>query len=289
MIGELEEIHRFGGTRSRELNAWLDELPPDMQERLATRGLVDESESITVGRWSERYQAEKRGTWSDGTAKKVGASLRSFVGHVGPDLRVAELTPEACSAWAMVERGRVSESTAGQRIGDVKTWFNAAIKRGLMESNPIRHEKSGTLPRERMHYVDDDEAYRLIEACPSLEWKVVVALARYAGLRVPDEPPRLVWSDDDAEGRRLRVPKGKTRRKRGKGWTVVPVPPILADLLEQLRPRGARPSDRIITIPYTSCSGVLTRAMQRAGLSWPARWQMLRASYATWVRQFVKW
>ena len=52
-------------------------------------------------------------------------------------------------------------------------------------------------PSERRAYVAVEDVERVIEYCPSVLWRLLVALARFGGLRVPSEAFSLTWGDVD--------------------------------------------------------------------------------------------
>ena len=65
-----------------------------------------------------------------------------------------------------------------------KGFFNAAKRRGLIPFNPFEHQVSSTKKnRSRDFFVTRDVAERIIAACPDHEWRLLVALWRYGGLR----------------------------------------------------------------------------------------------------------
>jgi hypothetical protein len=43
---------------------------------------------------------------------------------------------------------------------------------------------------------------RVLDACPDVEWRVIIALTRFGGLRVPAEVQTLGWTDIDWESNR---------------------------------------------------------------------------------------
>ena len=54
---------------------------------------------------------------------------------------------------------------------------------------------------------------KILDECPTLQWKLIFALARWQALRTPSEHLRLRWCDLDLESRAMVIhqPKMKTR------------------------------------------------------------------------------
>ncbi|MBX3363127.1 MAG: site-specific integrase [Phycisphaeraceae bacterium] len=108
----------------------------------------------------------------------------------------------------------------------------------------------------------------------------MVAVARYAGLRIPSESQRLTWADVDFERARLTVHSPKTERWEGHDQRVVPITPKLMTLLRdrfETMPEGEAP---LVTI---GGKGAVIRPVRkiwaRAGVEpWDRLWQTLRSS-----------
>jgi integrase len=86
-------------------------------------------------------------------------------------------------------------------------FFTHAKRQGLVAVNPfefVRHRPGDA--SERRAYVPFADVYRAIEHAPNDTWKLLVALSRFAGLRVPSEALSLRWQDVDWERQRLTIP-----------------------------------------------------------------------------------
>ncbi len=121
----------------------------------------------------------------------------------------------------------------------------------------------------------------MIEAAPDAQWRLLIALWRYAGLRKM-EPLELTWSDVLwAEGK-LRVRSPKTRHHKGCETRYVPlrdVEPYLRDAFEH---PDAELNDRIISrYSPTMCNmhKPFERIIEAAGFTpWPNLIKNLRLS-----------
>ena len=68
---------------------------------------------------------------------------------------------------------------------------------------------------------------------PDAEWRLLFALARWGGLRVPSEALRLRWQDIDWSNERFTVTSPKTEHHEGHDSRMVPIfPELLAHLRE---------------------------------------------------------
>jgi len=76
--------------------------------------------------------------------------------------------------------------------------------------------------------------YRLLDVCPCLDWRVIIALARIGGLRAPSEIVALRWEDVNWEKNCFYVRSSKTEEHEGKESRIVPIFPELKAELETL-------------------------------------------------------
>ena len=81
-----------------------------------------------------------------------------------------------------------------------------ALRQGLIAINLWKHvrQRAGD-PSERRAYVPVSDAERVLEYCPNHLWRLLVALARFGGLRIPSEAFPLTWGDVNWERGRLSV------------------------------------------------------------------------------------
>jgi integrase len=132
----------------------------------------------------------------------------------------------------------------------------------------------------------------VLDACPAIEWKLIVALSRMAGLRCPSEIGSLTWDAINWEKGALTVLAKKTEHHGGDhAVRIVPICPklraILAEAFELTEP-GTE-----LVVPTAARKGVnvrthLERIIVKAGHKpWPRLLQNLRASCETdWVEKY---
>ena len=108
-------------------------------------------------------------------------------------------------------RARLSPPTVAKRLSVAKQVFRSAVRWGWLQKSPFDGLRPGSQANPaRAFYVDQPTTSEVLAACPSQEWRVVVALCRYAGLRCPSEVGALTWADVNWEKGRLTVRAKKT-------------------------------------------------------------------------------
>lgn len=215
------------------------------------------------------------------------APFKHLRGHFGDNKPLRTITKAEARQW----RDRVAtsggkgdkplgENTVRKYVSKVRTLINAAISDELIDRNPFEGLPASTVEvRERQYFVSREEAVQVLDACPSLEWRLIFALCRFGGLRCPSELLVLRWGDVLWDKSRFVVDSQKT------GLRVVPIFGELRPLLEQAFDEAEPGAEHIIGRTRDSSTNLRTtmqKIIRRAGLSpWPKLFQNLRATRAT--------
>src|SRR5262249_32956153 len=140
---------------------------------------------------------------------------------------------------------------------------------------------------DRQYFVSREDAAKLLDACPNGEWRLLVALARWGGLRAPSEVEAGGWSGVGWGRGGFWVASRETEHHAGKEGRWVPIFPELCPHLEEAWERAAEGAVHVVThgrqrgIDVNLRTGLL-RIIRRAGLApWPRLWQNLRSSRET--------
>ena len=154
-----------------------------------------------------------------------------------------------------------------------------------MAFNPFDELKAGSERNNaRLQFIDRKTIDAVIEACPDAEWRAIVALARYGGLRTPSETLALKLTDIDWAGDRITVRSPKTAGQ-GKPYRVVPLFPELRQHLLAVAEAAAPGTVYVVTRYRDAGTNLRTqfhRIIRRAGLEpWERAFHNLRASRQT--------
>ncbi len=120
--------------------------------------------------------------------------------------------------------------TCNHYTKDISSIFGAAITEGLIPTNPVSPLKSLPLTdSSERHPFSNDEVQQLVKMAPSDDWRGVILLGAYTGLRLGD-CAGLTWGNVDLNACTLTVIPKKTQRK---GIEVrIPLASPLRDFLE---------------------------------------------------------
>jgi integrase len=125
----------------------------------------------------------------------------------------------------------------------------------------------------------------VLRACPDAQWRLLIVLARYAGLRIPSEALMLRWCDINWEDNRMVVRSPKTEHLEGRSSRTVPIfPEIKPHLLECFE--HARAGEEFVITRYRrgnqNLRTQLGKIVRRAGITgWVKPWQNMRATRET--------
>jgi integrase len=311
LVERILEAAALGESLDPKTASRIAALPDTTYEKLVSVALVNPREKpgrMTVGEFADEYV--KRRT-------ELRPSSRIVFEHVARNLRaffkgtpLADVTAGDCDDFGrwlgteartatQVERkgAALSPATVGKRLQLASTIFGDALKRRLISENPFRDtKKPGAANPDRQQYVPAASVETLIERETDLEWRALLALARYLGLRTPSEPFSLTWDCVDWEKRRIRINSPKTERI-GKPYRVAPILPEVMPHLEALyaaAPEGTvyvldrlRQRDSVKATQQGFWGSInlrtrLEKMLKRAGIEqWPRLWHALRASAET--------
>ncbi|MEZ6119147.1 MAG: phage integrase SAM-like domain-containing protein [Pirellulaceae bacterium] len=207
------------------------------------------------------------------------AKLESFFGST---ILLREIDRGDADDWrqSMVNAG-LAKATISKNVKICKQFAKAAVRKGFADENPF-HElvAGGEKNTERQEFIDRNRIQQVIDAAPNDQWKLIIALSRYGGLRCPSETLGLRWEHINWEKDRFTVFENKTKTR------VVPIFPELRPYLEKLFFNDEQDDSGFVITLYRSKKAnlrtQLLRIIAKAGVpTWPRLFHNLRASRET--------
>lgn len=280
-----------------ETSVWLSEISVVLFDKLVAAELAEPrkaSTDISLGELIDQY-FEHRKSVKESSRIVWRNAKRNLIEFFSSSRSLGSITPGDADEWHewLIESG-LGENTIRKRCGVAKQFFKYAIRKNLISENPFQDLKSSVgANEERQHFVERSVIDQVIEVCDDIEWKLIIALARYGGLRCPSEHLQLTWGDVNWEKSVVIVHSPKTAHHSGRGRRQVPLFPEIRPFLESAFaeagaacPSGVPPSKSHIITRYRD-AGVNLRTqflklIDRAGQQpWPRLFQNLRASRET--------
>ncbi|TVQ62723.1 MAG: site-specific integrase [Phycisphaerales bacterium] len=285
---------------------WLERIDDRIHARVVALELAQPRDTavVTVGMLLDRFCAAASVKASTMAAyKQTTDSLRA---HLGDDTPLVTITPAYADSWrkSIAEPVNVTDedgnettkqlapATVAKRVHVARAIFKRAVRWGLMDSSPFADLRAGSQSNpDRAFYVPVETIRSILAACPDDEWRAIVALSRFAGLRCPSEVVGLRWGDIVWDKGRMTVRSPKTASHEGHAVRVVPIAPELRPILQALFDRAEPGAEAVVPRLRDGRVNLRTqfeRIIARAGVKpWPRLFHNLRASCATdWVEHF---
>ena len=72
-----------------------------------------------------------------------------------------------------------AEGTIAKYVKRARQIYKSAIRKGLVNHNPFSEVSSDSEQNgERLRFIDQETIAKVLQACPDVQWRVIVALAR---------------------------------------------------------------------------------------------------------------
>lgn len=279
------------------LSDWLAGIGEDLAEKLAAAGLTPPRLSSTLGAFLDGYR-ERRCDVKEASRTAWRTAQNRITGFFSAERNLRDITAADAEDFALhLHREEYAQATLGRTLKMAKQFFKDAVKRKLIRESPFAEIKApGQTNRERLFNVTREMTAKLLDACPDAEWRLIVALSRYGGLRCPSEHLALGWPDVNWELNRFRVTSSKTEHHEGRAERWVPIFPELRPFLEDVFDQAQPGALHVITRYRDAKQNLRTRLLayiRKAGLTpWPRLFQNLRATRetelaATWPAHVV--
>lgn len=218
----------------QETAIWLTKLSGKMKTRLAKTGLIKAGIASTLGTFLDEY-VTMRSDVKNATATVYGHTVRNLKEYFGTEKRLIDITKGDAAKWRLYLREEgLADNTIRRRSGIAKQFFSHAEKEQLITLNPFEDLAAVVQEnREREFFVTRDIAQKVIDKAPDAEWRMIIALSRYGGLRCPSEVLLLRWEDIDRETEKILITSPKTEHHAGKDSRVIPLFPELIPYLDE--------------------------------------------------------
>lgn len=271
-----------------ELSGWLGKLDEKWLARLRAVGLADGVgvSQTTLGDFLNRFFATL--TCKPATRTFYSHTRRNLETHFGAARLLGSIKPADADGWRahLIEKEKLSSATVARRVIAARTFWSRAVRWKLATENPFEGIKAGHQSNEaRKMFVPRSVVDSVIAATADLEWRAIIALARYGGFRTPSETFALRWGDIDWERGTIRVSVPKLAHIEKCAQRIIPLFPELREPLLKLFAEAPEGAEYVITRHRRDGANLRTqfeRIIDRAGVkAWPKLFHNLRASRET--------
>jgi integrase len=229
--------HGGSFTTMREARARRDliagELAAGRDPTDAIRALTESRAARTVAQWAESY-VESRVDIGERTREVLRSHLKTILPTFG-DSDPARITPADVQEW--IARSQLAPASLKRYIATLRLVLDFA---GI-DPNPARDRRVKLPPIivDEPNPPSSEHFLAILERVPQ-RTKLPLAVLEQTAMRTGDVLG-LTWGDVDASGRRFRLPRRRTKTRRGL-W--VSVPPWLMEAIEATCPLEDRVAER---------------------------------------------
>lgn len=177
-----------------QIDAHGDKLAAD----LAKHGLIER----TISRQPDRLEpfidsyVESRTDVKPATKEVWRQGKLGLTNQFGPNRPLSDISPGEADAYRLHMLGDgLAPYTVRKRLQFAKTVFRAAVRHRIIKESPFDEVTVKVSMKDRMYFVTRNETAKILNKCPSTDWKLIVVLSRYGGMRCPSEVLSLRWCD----------------------------------------------------------------------------------------------
>jgi len=278
---------RMAGTHpDDETSRWLRDLTPTLAAKLAKVGLVGPRPQASTLDAFVRAYITGRTDLKPSTRLAMEQTRDRLMAYFDPGTALRNVTAGDAKRWLIYLREHYAEATASRTLKRARQFFAAAIDDELIAVNPFARIKPGSMKNvRRLYFIPATDAQKLLENALDDDWRAIIALARFGGLRCPSEVLALTWGDVDWTKGKFLVRASKTEHHEHRGERWVPLFPELRPHLMALWHPEVGLADPVVTRYRSAAQNLRTtfeRIIHAAGLKpWPRLFQNLRATRET--------
>ena len=291
-----------------ETAEWLSKIPDQLYEKFVQKGFVPPRRVVgTLGEMIPRVIKEKSVDSKPASVEIFRQTERCLYEYFDKNKGVDSITETDAKEFKqwLAKKGSFKTSsplkptTVAKRMQHVSSFFHKMKEDGDIPRNPFRKlAKKATVDKTRNRYIDEKTILQVMEYAPDAEWRLIIALWRFAGLRAVSEVLMLKWEDILWDQKKIVVHSPKTEQHEGKDVRVIPFFPHLEECLTEafeqadegavyvvekhapLYLRGKK--ERVYVSRQGNIGTTFRKIILRAGLvPWDKLIQNLRASFET--------
>lgn len=220
-------------------------------------------QSFTLESWIAEWIRRKSRGSSKSTMARYSGHTEAFLEWLGNDpskKRLESITPHDARLWrdSLQDAGRKGKTVLSY-TKDIGAVYRSAIREGLVSFNPFTAlDAIDTRDSQDRKPFVIAEVTALAKAAPDWEWRGLILVAAFTGLRLGDSAT-LTWSSIDMEAQLITLVPSKTKKKKKE--VRIPIQPDLFKFLKKAPTHGNKTETAIF--PTLS----ITEVGDRNGLS----------------------
>ena len=234
-VERIVSAQNLGDPVDDETARWLAKLDGELAEKFGEVGLLPQQDETTMGAFTQNY-LDRRHDMKPGTRilfERTRKYLLEFFGH---EKYLRDISPGDVDDYRLFLLAKpLGENTVRKHCSRAKQIFKSALRKRLIADNPFEGTPTNVQTDvKHFHFVSRDQITAVIDVAPDAEWRLIIALCRYGGLRCPSEVLSLCWREIHWDQGRFTVKSPKTEHHRGQETREVPLFPELIPFLKDV-------------------------------------------------------
>ena len=227
-------VQMKNGEPDRVLDNWIAAMPDDLRQRFQKAGLLAETKRAKkLVEVSLEFLTSKQAGWKAITAVRRQNEHNWLIKFFGQDKHLEDITKKDATDYLnyLSVINKLSNVFVNKLMKFATSVYEYAIEAEYVNKrNPFKGVRVPNTVQREKQYITVEYTEKLIEACPTVAWKTMVALLRYRGLR-PEEAILAKWSGIDWDKGSFEFASPKTANHAGKDKRVIPLFPRLKEAL----------------------------------------------------------
>lgn len=217
---------------------WLKNLPENMRERLESKGLIETQHRVTLQDAVNAYVDSKKAGRDKLTYENRLTENRWFLTYFKPEMLLEQIDRHAAVKfmnWLQSNKKLKSHAYINKIMKWATSVFKYAISCGdFSPPNPFEGVRLPEKVLRDKQYITIEYTEQLMGVLPTIQWRTVVAMLRYGGMR-PEEVILAEWDGVDWKAGTFTFRSPKTEYIQGKERRTIPLFPRLRQALEKMR------------------------------------------------------
>lgn len=149
-------------------------------------------DATTTRRFIDRYMATHKAAWSAATVRKREATVKDFYAHLKhlADQPIGGIDSSVITSYRdwLTKEGLASK-TVKNHLYFLRQIFTEAVSQGRITENPalqVKPPRKMAGERESKQPFTQEQFRKILDACPTDEWRIICLLAGYSGQRERD-------------------------------------------------------------------------------------------------------
>lgn len=210
----------------------------------------EEMRNYTLETWSEEWLRRKRRDNGESTMSRYKKHVASFLDWLGDERRkkpLESVTSPHVREWCeKLKNTGLTGVTVKNYAKDIGAMYRVALKEGITSFNPcelviselVTDDSTSRKPFEM------EEVKALMKSAPSKEWKGLILVAAFTGLRLSDAVG-LLWEKVDLKSKQISLIPSKTSKKKRE--VLIPIQEDLLEYLKTVRSDDVSPESPVFT------------------------------------------